>query len=78
DKENTPPFFWSEEQGKPVTNLHYKAELNWKPQVWEGLCHQCQEWVPLNSVRDVSVNVPEIYWWKHAQKCHTWRKRFAA
>ncbi|KAJ1951650.1 hypothetical protein IWQ62_006407, partial [Dispira parvispora] len=65
DKENTPPLHWSEEQGIPVTNLQCKAELNWKPQVWEGLCHQCQEWVPLNSVRDVSVNVPEIYWWKH-------------
>jgi hypothetical protein len=34
----------------------------------EGLCHQCQKWTAIQG--DKTVNVEEIYWYKHAQKCH--------
>jgi hypothetical protein len=34
----------------------------------EGLCHQCKKWIPIQG--DKPVNVEEIYWFKHAQKCH--------
>lgn len=34
----------------------------------EALCHQCKKWIPVQG--DKSVNVEEIYWFKHAQKCH--------
>jgi hypothetical protein len=34
----------------------------------EGLCHQCNRWIPIQG--DKPVNVEEIYWFKHAQKCH--------
>jgi hypothetical protein len=36
--------------------------------VTEGRCHQCQKWIPIQG--DKSLNVEEIYWYKHAQKCH--------
>jgi hypothetical protein len=34
----------------------------------EGLCHQCKKWIPVQG--DKPVNVEEIYWFKHSQKCH--------
>ncbi|PVV05443.1 hypothetical protein BB560_000037 [Smittium megazygosporum] len=36
----------------------------------QALCGYCREWVNVESERNAPVNVPEIYWWKHAQKCH--------
>lgn len=36
----------------------------------EGLCHHCKEWIILDSSKDVEVKVPQIYWRKHAHKCH--------
>lgn len=47
-----------------------KERYNAEKRLREGLCHQCLQWVPLDSVRHTPVNVPRIYWWKHAQKCH--------
>ncbi|ORX90343.1 hypothetical protein K493DRAFT_230829, partial [Basidiobolus meristosporus CBS 931.73] len=38
--------------------------------VQQGQCHVCEKWIYLESPKDLEVNVPEIYWWKHAQKCH--------
>ncbi|RKP09566.1 hypothetical protein THASP1DRAFT_10554, partial [Thamnocephalis sphaerospora] len=34
----------------------------------DGLCHQCKCWVPMDSPKCIAVNVPMIYWWKHAQR----------
>eukprot|EP00158_Paraphelidium_tribonemae_P007788 Partr_v1_DN28360_c3_g3_i4_m78891 putative PHD finger protein len=34
----------------------------------EGLCGHCNKWIPIQG--DKPVNVEEIYWFKHAQKCH--------
>ncbi|RKP22805.1 hypothetical protein SYNPS1DRAFT_9804, partial [Syncephalis pseudoplumigaleata] len=38
--------------------------------LYDGLCHQCRKWIPMDSVRHTAVKVPMIYWWKHAQQCH--------
>ncbi|KAI9144018.1 hypothetical protein BKA69DRAFT_1026100, partial [Paraphysoderma sedebokerense] len=32
----------------------------------EGQCHNCLEWIALDSPKLVPVNVEEIYWYKHA------------
>ncbi|ORZ32331.1 hypothetical protein BCR44DRAFT_1391980 [Catenaria anguillulae PL171] len=45
----------------------YNADLR----IREGQCHKCNKWVPLDPARPTVVKVPEIYWWKHAQKCHS-------
>lgn len=38
--------------------------------VVEGLCHQCQQWIPIsNSKRKNSV-----LWYRHAHKCHIYHK----
>ena len=34
----------------------------------EGLCGYCNKWISIQA--DKHVNVNEIYWFKHAQKCH--------
>ncbi|KZV83696.1 hypothetical protein EXIGLDRAFT_571148, partial [Exidia glandulosa HHB12029] len=44
---------------RAVTGKHEKGA------VLEGKCHQCQKFIPLEGVK-----VKEIYWWKHASKCH--------
>lgn len=36
----------------------------------EGKCHKCNKWIKLEGPREGSVNVAEIYWWKHASSCH--------
>ncbi|KAL7269554.1 hypothetical protein RUND412_007784, partial [Rhizina undulata] len=40
--------------------------MDGNPDVWEGLCHACQEWVPL-----VSNKKKGTTWFRHAYKCHT-------
>jgi hypothetical protein len=37
--------------------------------VWEGLCHSCNDWVPL-----VSNKKKGTTWFRHAYKCHTHTK----
>ncbi|CAG8583549.1 3662_t:CDS:10 [Dentiscutata heterogama] len=44
--------------------------LNKKSGMKEALCHKCNKWILNQSPRDKDVLVPEIYWYKHAQKCH--------
>ncbi|KAJ2828686.1 hypothetical protein IWW50_001256 [Coemansia erecta] len=41
----------------------------------QGQCGICGKWVFVDSSRRVSINVPEIYWWKHIQGCikRTWQ-----
>ncbi|KAI5480843.1 hypothetical protein MNV49_006652 [Pseudohyphozyma bogoriensis] len=36
----------------------------------QGLCHKCDKWIPLLSVKNVDAVVPELIWWKHAKPCH--------
>ncbi|BFZ63945.1 hypothetical protein YB2330_005082 [Saitoella coloradoensis] len=39
-----------------------------REEMLEGRCHQCKKWVRVQGIKDTDVKVPEIYWWKHAQK----------
>ncbi|GJE94021.1 DUF4451 domain-containing protein [Phanerochaete sordida] len=41
-----------------------------KARILQGRCHACSKWVNVEGVKDVEVKVPEIFWWKHASKCH--------
>ncbi|GAA5980281.1 hypothetical protein JCM10908_001597 [Rhodotorula pacifica] len=41
-----------------------------RSQMVEGLCHKCDAWVPLQSIKNVEAIIPELIWWKHAKKCH--------
>lgn len=50
----------------------------------EGLCHQCKQFIPLLSVKNVDAVVPELIWFRvclspcscstdrpqHAKRCH--------
>jgi len=40
--------------------------MDGNPDVWEGLCHSCNDWVPL-----VSNKKKGTTWFRHAYKCHT-------
>jgi hypothetical protein len=40
--------------------------MDGNPDVWEGFCHSCSEWVPL-----VSNKKKGTTWFRHAYKCHT-------
>ncbi|KAJ9049190.1 hypothetical protein DSO57_1027225 [Entomophthora muscae] len=48
--------------------LEYR--INPETELKEALCHKCRNWINSESPRNKPVNVEEIYWWKHAQKCH--------
>ncbi|KAJ2476114.1 hypothetical protein IWW56_005092 [Coemansia sp. RSA 2131] len=49
---------------RPVQVRHFDADII------EGLCHQCQQWVPIaNAKRRNSV-----LWFRHAHKCHVYHK----
>ncbi|KAJ1764613.1 hypothetical protein LPJ74_006611, partial [Coemansia sp. RSA 1843] len=49
---------------RPLQVRHYDADII------EGLCHQCQQWVPIaNAKRRNSV-----LWFRHAHKCHVYHK----
>ncbi|TDL26719.1 hypothetical protein BD410DRAFT_715454, partial [Rickenella mellea] len=43
---------------------------NEKEEMLEGMCHKCQNWIPLEGVKCVEAKLKEIYWWKHAAACH--------
>lgn len=49
-----------------------KYVLNGERKDWmlQGKCHACGRYIDMESVRDGGVNVPEIYFWKHAKQCH--------
>ncbi|KAI9220000.1 hypothetical protein BC828DRAFT_348732 [Blastocladiella britannica] len=57
-----------------VTGLPFQgpvaARFNELLDIREAKCHNCKRWVPIDTARHAPVNIPEIYWWKHAQKCH--------
>ncbi|KXN68315.1 hypothetical protein CONCODRAFT_22611, partial [Conidiobolus coronatus NRRL 28638] len=39
-------------------------------QMVEGLCHQCNRWVPVSSTKRRN----SVLWFRHAQKCHVYHK----
>ncbi|KAJ7074458.1 hypothetical protein C8F01DRAFT_1100554 [Mycena amicta] len=42
-----------------------------RAQVQEGKCHKCAQWIVIQTIKDVDVKVPELFWWKHAVGCHS-------
>lgn len=42
--------------------------------VIQGKCHACKKYIDMQGKYTGKVKVPEIYWWKHARKCHKGRK----
>ncbi|KNE61785.1 hypothetical protein AMAG_18686 [Allomyces macrogynus ATCC 38327] len=59
----------SQTSGRPF-DAPVQERFDSTARIREGLCHKCHKWIPLDSPRHTPVNVPQIYWWKHAQKCH--------
>ncbi|KAJ3359123.1 hypothetical protein GGF32_009644 [Allomyces javanicus] len=59
----------SQTSGRPF-DAPLQERFDSQARIREGLCHKCRAWIPLDSPRHTPVNVPQIYWWKHAQKCH--------
>ncbi|KAI9294392.1 hypothetical protein K502DRAFT_292355, partial [Neoconidiobolus thromboides FSU 785] len=57
-----------------ITGKKFRAPLEYRinkgTDQKEALCHKCLNWINSESPRNKPVNVEEIYWWKHAQKCH--------
>lgn len=52
--------------GLQFTGPRDMRRMDGNPDVWEGLCHSCNEWVPL-----VSNKKKGTTWFRHAYKCHT-------
>ncbi|KAI5853562.1 hypothetical protein BZA05DRAFT_396511 [Tricharina praecox] len=55
--------------GQPFAEPRDMRRMDGNPDVWEGLCHSCAEWVPL-----VSNKKKGTTWFRHAYKCHTHNK----
>ncbi|KAF7361245.1 hypothetical protein MSAN_01156600 [Mycena sanguinolenta] len=41
-----------------------------RTEIKQGKCHKCLCWVDIETVKNVEVKVPELFWWKHAVSCH--------
>jgi hypothetical protein len=52
--------------GLPFHEPREMRKMDGNPDVWEGLCHSCNDWVPL-----VSNKKKGTTWFRHAYKCHT-------
>ncbi|EPY51886.1 fungal protein [Schizosaccharomyces cryophilus OY26] len=55
----------------PVRKVKSIVGLPDRRQIVQGKCHQCKRWIRCQGRKDVKVKVPEIFWWKHAHKCHS-------
>jgi hypothetical protein len=55
--------------GMPFNKPREMRRMDGNPDVWEGLCHSCNDWVPL-----VSNKKKGTTWFRHAYKCHTHSK----
>ncbi|KAB8296862.1 hypothetical protein EYC80_002273 [Monilinia laxa] len=52
--------------GQPFQEPQETRRMDGNPDVWEGLCGSCNEWVAL-----VSSKKKGTTWFRHAYKCHT-------
>ncbi|CAO1619797.1 unnamed protein product [Parajaminaea phylloscopi] len=41
-----------------------------RSRMMQALCHSCRKWVDVESTKAVEVKVPELYFRKHAIRCH--------
>jgi len=51
--------------GQPFQEPQEKRRMDGNPDVWEGLCGSCNEWIAL-----VSSKKKGTTWFRHAYKCH--------
>jgi hypothetical protein len=52
--------------GNPFHEPQQKRPMDGKPDVWEGLCGVCGQWIALISSKKKGTT-----WFRHAYKCHT-------
>ncbi|KAH8673746.1 hypothetical protein BX600DRAFT_214585 [Xylariales sp. PMI_506] len=52
--------------GNPFQEPHETRRMDGNPDVWEGLCGSCNDWIAL-----VSSKKKGTTWFRHAYKCHT-------
>ncbi|KAH0528582.1 hypothetical protein TsFJ059_003422 [Trichoderma semiorbis] len=52
--------------GTPFQEPLDSRRMNGNPDIWEGLCGSCNDWIPL-----VSSKKKGTTWFRHAYKCHT-------
>ncbi|UKZ77378.1 hypothetical protein TrVFT333_005098 [Trichoderma virens FT-333] len=52
--------------GTPFQEPLDSRRMNGNPDIWEGLCGSCSDWIPL-----VSSKKKGTTWFRHAYKCHT-------
>jgi len=52
--------------GQQFVEPQQVRRMDGSPDVWEGLCHSCKDWLPL-----VSNKKKGTAWFRHAYKCHT-------
>ncbi|RYO99930.1 hypothetical protein DL764_006671 [Monosporascus ibericus] len=52
--------------GSPFQEPQEKRRMDGNPDVWEGLCGSCNDWIAL-----VSSKKKGTTWFRHAYKCHT-------
>ncbi|QPH02266.1 hypothetical protein C2857_006475 [Epichloe festucae Fl1] len=55
--------------GSPFEEPLDTRRMDGNPDVWEGLCGSCNDWIPL-----VSSKKKGTTWFRHAYKCHTHQK----
>ncbi|OAQ70077.1 hypothetical protein VFPPC_13298 [Pochonia chlamydosporia 170] len=55
--------------GQPFEEPLDTRRMDGNPDVWEGLCTSCNDWIPL-----VSSKKKGTTWFRHAYKCHTHQK----
>ncbi|CAK5263616.1 unnamed protein product, partial [Mycena citricolor] len=58
----------------PPTNFRLVGRPNHKKgersSIQEAKCHKCNKWIVVQTIKDIPVKVPELFWWKHAVGCH--------
>ncbi|KAG7404290.1 Meiotic expression up-regulated protein 26 [Fusarium oxysporum f. sp. rapae] len=52
--------------GSPFQEPQQKRRMNGSPDVWEGLCGSCEQWIALITSKKKGTT-----WFRHAYKCHT-------
>ncbi|GAA95428.1 uncharacterized protein L969DRAFT_300751 [Mixia osmundae IAM 14324] len=48
----------------------HTSALNERSTMKEGLCHECNQWVAVQGIKDGDAKVAELWWWRHAKQCH--------
>ena len=55
-------------QKRAKKNHYTKSDGKEKEYIAEGLCHECDSWIPLEQPRTIESRTAEMMWWQHASK----------